>query len=420
MICSGCGWTVPAGARPFRCRNAGQDDVDHVLTRRVDPGPDPFLGDDPDPFVRYRRLTHTWHDARTRGVSDEYFIDVVRRLEDRIEAIDGRRFTITPLEPRLGAWIKDETSNVGGSHKARHLMGVLIWLEIWSRFDRVLAEAPLAIASCGNAAIAAAVLACAAHRTLNVFVPADALPEIVDRIEARGARVMRCARVDGIPGDPAVRQFRAAVAAGALPFTCQGSENGLAIEGGSTLGWEMVTQLVARDVSVDRLFIQTGGGALASAVIAAFGDAVAAGVLPRLPRIHAVQTTASSPLARAWERMQEPGIDYAIRHRSEFMWPWGTVPTSIAGGILDDETYDWVAVVRGMHTSGGHPVLVSEEQLLDANRLAGPSVSATGSAGLAGALECPSDESTIVIFTGNSLHNLSATKGLCAHGRTRD
>jgi threonine synthase len=420
MICSGCGWTVPAGARPFRCRNAGRDDVDHVLTRRVDPGPDPFLDDDPDPFVRYRRLTHTWHDALARGVSDEDFIDVVGRLEDRIEAVDGRRFAVTPLEPRLGAWIKDETSNVAGSHKARHLMGVLIWLETMSRFDGALADAPLAIASCGNAAVAAAVLARAARRTLDVFVPAGVSPEIVDRIEAHGARVRRCTRVGGRAGDPSVPQFREAVAAGALPFTCQGNENGLAIEGGSTLGWEIVTQLVTRNRSVDRLFIQTGGGALASAVIAAFDDAVAAAVLPRLPRIYAVQTTASSPLARAWERMREPGIDYAIRHRSEFMWPWGRVPASIAGGILDDETYDWVAVVRGMHRSGGHPILVSEEQLLDANRLAGPTVSATGSAGLAGALQCPSDESTVVIFTGSSLQNPLATKGLCAHGSTRD
>jgi hypothetical protein len=54
-----------------------------------------------------------------------------------------------------------------------------------------------------------------------------------------------------------------------------------------------------------------------------------------------------------------------------------------------------------MQASSGCPVLVSEERLLEANRLAGPSVSPTGSAGLAGALEHPSNESTAVLFTGS-------------------
>ncbi len=30
------------------------------------------------------------------------------------------------------------------------------------------------------------------------------------------------------------------------------------------------------------------------------------------------------------------------------MWPWETEPHSVAHGILDDETYDWLAVVEGM------------------------------------------------------------------------
>jgi threonine synthase len=399
MICAGCGWSVPDGTRPFRCANAGRDDVDHVLVRRVEVTRDAFDGDERDPFLRFRRLTYSWRDARARGVTDVQYVEVVRRLEDRIEEVDGRRFAITPFARRddLGVWVKDETSNVAGSHKGRHLMGVMIWLEVMGRFDRALAAAPLAIASCGNAAFAAAVLARAARRTLDVYVPVDADAEVVSRIEALGARVTRCTREQGVGGDPAVIRFREAVAAGALPFTCQGNENGLVIEGGSTLGWEMVTQ----NPAIKRIFIQTGGGALASAVIAAYDDALAAGIIERLPRIHAVQTLAS-PLLRAWERVQSHGLEYAIRHRSEFMWPWETVPASVAGGILDDETYDWVAIVRGMLASGGWPVAVSEEQLREANRRARHGVSATGSAGLAGALALPGEETTAVLFTGST------------------
>ena len=83
------------------------------------------------------------------------------------------------------------------------------------------------------------------------------------------------------------------------------------------------------------------------------------------------------------------------------MWPWETPGHSIATGILDDETYDWVAVVRGMSASGGSPVVVSEEELAEARQIAGANVSATGAAGLAGLLHLRvSGESQMVIFTG--------------------
>ena len=69
----------------------------------------------------------------------------------------------------------------------------------------------------------------------------------------------------------------------------------------------------------------------------------------------------------------------------------GEEPRSIAHGILDDETYDWLAVVEGMLATGGHPVVVDERTLVDANKLArlatGSDVDHTGSAGLAGLLE---------------------------------
>jgi threonine synthase len=97
----------------------------------------------------------------------------------------------------------------------------------------------------------------------------------------------------------------------------------------------------------------------------------------------------------------EHGIDEAIAHRSQFMWPWESAPHSIATGILDDETYDWAAVLRGVLSTGGSVITVSEDELREANRIAGDGVSATGSAGLAGALSMRcGDESVGVLFTG--------------------
>ncbi len=343
------------------------------------------------------------------GMSDAQFVALVRHLDERVAAVDGHGFRLTPFEQRLdGIWVKDETGNVAGSHKGRHLMGVMIWLLVAQRTNPWLAEQRLAIASCGNAALAAAVIARAAGRHLDVFIPADASMAVVRRLETLGATVARCGRDKAEFGDPAVLRFRETVARGSLPFTCQGNENGLVVEGGETLGWEMISQANAANVVIDRLFVQVGGGALASSCIAAFDQAYAAGIIPRLPKIHAVQTKAVHPLVRAYERIVTAGgleaLPYAMQHRTEFMWPWESEPRSVAEGIIDDEAYDWAAAVRGMLTTGGSPILVSEERLLEAQKMAGPPVSVTGAAGLAGLLETTrhSGENVAVIFSGRA------------------
>ena len=82
--------------------------------------------------------------------------------------------------------MKNETGNVSGSHKARHLMGLLIHLEVVERLGLAMRRGSegqhLAIASCGNAALAAAVVARAAARPLEVFIPTTADPKVVARL----------------------------------------------------------------------------------------------------------------------------------------------------------------------------------------------------------------------------------------------
>jgi threonine synthase len=439
LVCAGCGFEAPPGAPfPFRCAHAGEGDVDHVLEKRFawrSAGSagfwrEVFARDDPNPFVRYRELFHSYHVARSRGLADEDFTALARELDDRVAAVDGHGFRATPfarsrpLEEALGRagelWIKDETSNVAGSHKGRHLFGVLLHLEIARRTALAPEDErpPLAVASCGNAALAAAVLARAAGYALQVFVPAHASPAILDRLASLGAALVTCRRTGGAPGDPCVRRFRDAIAARkALPFTCQGDQNGLVIEGGETLAYEIASSLAREGVAAQRLFVQVGGGALASACAQAFERMRDMGVAGPPPRLHAVQTRGAFPLARAWERFGaerrgagDDALAWAATHRSELMRPWGEEPKSIAGGILDDETYDWLAVVRGMAASGGSPVVVSEEMLAAAHaaakRATGVAVDATGSAGLAGWMALARDgalaraERSIVLFTG--------------------
>lgn len=453
VVCAGCGHEAGAEPFPFRCPRAG-DGGDHVMTRVLDTSSARWpAGDEPNPFLRYRALLHSYQLARARGLSDREYVELVQRLDRQVAEVDGRGFVVTPfsraegLSSALGfsaaggAFVKDETGNVSGSHKARHLMGLLILLEVAERagLADVGRRSELAIASCGNAALAAAVVAKAGGRTLEVFVPTSANPAVLERLRGLGARLTVCPREEGVKGDPTYLRLQRAVREGALPFTCQGSDNGLTLEGGLTLGYELASELRREGASLDRLFIQVGGGALASGCVQALAEARSLGAVGRTPRLHAVQTRGGHPLKRAYDLvaariLARLGLDaglagtaegaerlrgaalldeelrYAAAHRAGFMWPWEEEPRSVAHGILDDETYDWLAVVRGMLESGGYPVVVSEERLEEANALGraqtGVEVDHTGSSGLAGLLELRSagevraDEKAAVLFTG--------------------
>jgi len=410
LVCTACGWRPAADALyPFACAQRGQGDGEHLLEHRL--ADDAMLdrNDSVNPFVRWREALYAWHAARARGWRDADFVSLVQRLDESIARVDGHGFAITPfgtapsLGQRLGLklWVKDETHNVAGSHKARHLMGLLLYLAVVEGSPGRAAsetQAPLAIASCGNAALAAAVLARAASRALQVYVPPDAESAVLDRLAALGANVLTCPREAGELGDPCMRHFHKALTQGALPFCCQGNENGLAIDGGQTLVFEI---LAAGAPPLDHLVVQVGGGALASACMQAYAHAQLRGLVHQLPRVHVVQTQGAAPLARAWTRVQQRMADqgesadaalaYAARHRSQFMWPWEEPPHSVASGILDDETYDWLAVLRGVAASGGSTVVVDEGTLEEANRLVCETTpirpSHTGSAGLAGLLQ---------------------------------
>ena len=349
------------------------------------------------PFIRYRRMLWSWVESG----DDAWFVDRVGRLDAAVAEVDGHGFQVTPcsdavINDRL-VTVKDETDNVSGSHKARHTFGLMLHLLVRERRGGGGERPPLAIASCGNAAVAAAVVAAAERWPITVYVPVDAEAAVVTRLRELGARIESCPRIDGEEGDPSYLRFREAVSEGAVPFGCQGPDNGYTIDGGRTLGYELAEQ--APDI--DRVYVQVGGGALAASVaqgLAIGGSSTA---------LMAVQTEGCAPLARAWERTAElGGLDKARRQRSAVMWPWTPTPSSAASGILDYETYDWAAVTEAMATSGGHPVVVPEPEVTEAceagRAATGINVSPTGSAGLAGLLcdDPPADTKPAVLFTG--------------------
>lgn len=334
-------------------------------------------------------------------MSDQQWVDLVAGLDAAVGAVEGHGFVETPVvhapalaeaaELDVDLWIKAEPDNVGGSHKARHLMGVAITMLV---NEALGAPAPerLAIASCGNAAMGAGVIAAAMKRPLDVYVPTWADSTVVSRLTDLGSTVNPSERRPGEAGDPAYLRFREAVASGARAFSVQGTDTPTTFDGGRTLGWELADQLD----DIDSMFIQVGGGALATSVSMALPDA----------RLNPVQTEGCAPLRRAWDLLS-PDFDFdaAEADPDRFMWPWDD-PQSFATGILDDITYDWLPLLKRTLASGGEPIVAPEPLVVRAYEMAHAytdiDVCSTGSAGLAGLLTAPpvERERVVLLFTG--------------------
>ena len=418
LVCAVCGTRVSISTPlSWTCPRSSASDKHHVL--HFESEVVPFRPtENANPFLAFREYLAVDSFGEAIGLHVDERINIISSLDAAIAKVAGTGFVRTPMErndalsdalgfsAEGGVWVKDETKNVAGSHKARHLFTEMVHLLMaeragvapWKSADD---RPPLAISSCGNAAIAASTIARAVQWPIAVHVPTFADEIVLSTLNGLQADVRVCPRQDTDPaGDPCVLRFREAVAAGAIPFGVQGTENAWCLDGGRTIGWEIMQTMGHKG---DRVFVQVGGGAFAACVGASMRSI---GVHPKL---HAVQTEGCAPLARAWEKaLASGGARNAGPRWNECMWPWETEPHSAADGILDDETYDWIGVLDAMADTGGSPVVASEDHVLAAHQMAHSltniNVSATGSAGLAGLLAMRSDigndERVVVIFSG--------------------
>ena len=376
-------------------------------------------------FVKYRSLLFPYRVALSAGMTDSEYVTLVTTLDASIKSLDGAGFHSTPLtyDKSLNALVKNETGSVAQSHKARHLFNLMTYLLVLQRTDPAQSTMKqtrrLAVASCGNAGLAAATIAAAAAWPIDVCIPTDADAAVVAKLQSLGSTVniVPCARevatvetpfgrvAADTEADPTVAVFKNLVKNhNSIPFSVQGSECGMAVEGMHTLAWEILEQ--AKELGFEgefaELFIQIGGGALGAGLNqgmerSANGDvAVALGAagggevgLEKAPRLVCVQAEGNAPLNRAYRRMEEMDLkaEDAAKSRKDFMYPWSN-PSSVASGILDDETYDWVELTRGMQRSGGKTLVVTDDSIRAANSYIkethGVNACHTGSVGMAG------------------------------------
>ena len=132
--------------------------------------------------------------------------------------------------------------------------------------------------------------------------------------------------------------------------------------------------------------------------------------MPKVPNFNTVQAEGNAPLNRAFAKMKADGKSAveAAKTKNDYMFPWAN-PASVAHGILDDETYDWAELCRGMDTSKGSAVVVNDEQIREANAFAKSNFKVnscfTGSVGLAGLMSTrrggtSSSAPSIVVLSG--------------------
>ena len=375
LVCAVCstevGIDVPAS---WVCPQAGSEP--HLLEFVDDGVPPEDDHGSANPFIRYRRRMAWWAFARANGMDDAATVELATHVAEGFAMTPLVRHEAISTSAGVDVWAKDETGALAGSHKARHLASIMLHLRVAEHVGLLTERPPLAISSCGNAALAASTLAAREHWPIRVFVPTWMDPAFGAGLDALGAEVNRCERTPA-PGDPAMAGFRAAVADGAIPFSVQGPVNAWCLDGGRTIGWEIAEQAAAAGVEPRSVHVQVGGGA--------FATCLGAGLDHRVPLV-AVQTEGCAPLPAALVRAA--GFADPERHWSEVMVPWQN-PTSLADGILDDETYDWIGVRRAVTASGGRAVVAPEAMVVAAHDLlaaAGPPTSPTGSAGVAGLL----------------------------------
>ena len=258
----------------------------------------------------------------------------------------------TPLLelPRLAAhvglrrlWAKDEGQNPTGTFKARGL-GMAITRA------RTLGVKGLMIPSAGNAGGAAAVYGARAGIPVAVVVPRDTPEAAVAEAALAGAHVFT---VDGTIADAG--RIIAAVAPELGWFDMATLKEPYRLEGKKTMGLELAEQLGwdAPDV----LVYPTGGGTGLVGIWKAYEELTAMGwVTAAQPRFIAVQAEGCAPLVSAWEDKAETTTPV---ERPFTNAPGLRVPGPFAGRQM----------LRILRETGGRPWAVSEQAIVDAQRL---------------------------------------------------
>lgn len=296
-------------------------------------------------------------------------------------------------------WVKDDGRNPTASLKDRASALVVAKARTEKR-DLITA------ASTGNAAAALAGLAASVQMPTVIFVPASAPEAKITQLLVYGASVLL---VEGTYDDAFDLCLQATAQYGW--YNRNTGYNPYTAEGKKTVSYEVCEQLSGKPGlfrAPDTILVSVGDGNIISGVHKGLKDLHALGWIERVPRLIGVQAEGSAALYRAWDE----GIDPAQMEPIEAH----TIADSISAGLPRDR----VKAMRAVKETEGAFLTVSDEEILAAiPRLAQASgvfaepAAAAAYAGLLKAAEqqmLNSDETVVVLSTGNGLKDIAAAR----------
>jgi len=195
--------------------------------------------------------------------------------------------------------------------------------------------------SSGNAGASIAAYAALAGIHAKIYVPASTSSGKIAQIETYGADLIK---VSGSREDTTAAAFSAALDT----FYASHNWSPYFLAGMKTAAYEIAEQLAWK--APDWIVTPVGGGGLLVGLYLGFKDLVAAGMVDRIPRLAAVQTSACDPVSRAWRA----GLDHI---------PAVTKLQTAAEGISVAKPVRGKAILEAIRESEGVVITVEDAEV---------------------------------------------------------
>lgn len=292
----------------------------------------------------------------------------------------------------VDVWFKHEGENPTGSFKDRGMTAGI-------SHARWIGATIVACASTGNTSASVAAYAATANLPAVVFVPEGKISAAkLGQTIAYGARILQV-RGDF---DAAMRMVREA--ATRFGIYLLNSLNPFRLEGQKTIFFESLQDLGWR--APDWVVVPGGNLGNTAALGKAIREALAAGLIDRVPRVGVVQAEGAAPLYRAWQR---GFAEYAP-----------VAAQTVASAIQIGDPVNYAKARRVIRETEGVVTAVSDRQILEAKALVdrvGIGCEPASAAGLAGIRRLVDEgvirpgERVLTYLTGHVLKDVEAVVG---------
>jgi len=239
-----------------------------------------------------------------------------------------------PEAPGVELLVKDDGGLPTGSFKARG-MAVAV------ARARELGIREAFVPSAGNAGVALAAYGARAGLTVRVYLPVRTPEPMKSACRRYGAEVVE---VEGTIREAG--QTARTTEAGRGAFDMSTLREPYRVEGKKTMGLEIVEQLAGARLP-DAIVYPTGGGTGLVGMYKAFQELGTLGLLPRMPRLIAVQPEGCAPVVRA------------LRSDAATVSPWEN-PSTIAPGLLVPAPFSSERILEAVRGSGGRGETVTD------------------------------------------------------------